>query len=112
MEYTSKEKEVISQIGKFFLERNLKKSDNETKLHQVYLQTREEIQDLCITRIIFTSDQSIDIYLGRPGLLIGKKGEQIDALSEYLNKKYGINKIQIREDNLFMYLIPNDWPGY
>jgi hypothetical protein len=56
MEYTSKEKEVISQIGKFFLERNLKKSDNETKLHQVYLQTREEIQDLCITRIIFTSD--------------------------------------------------------
>ena len=82
MEYTSKEKEVISQIGKFFLERNLKKSDNETKFHQVYLQTREEIQDLCITRIIFTSDQSIDIYLGRPGLLIGKKEEQIDALSE------------------------------
>ena len=112
MEYTSKEKEVISQIGKFFLERNLKKSDNETKIHQVYLQTREEIQDLCITRIIFTSDQSIDIYLGRPGLLIGKKGEQIDALSEYLNKKYGINKIQIREDDLFMHLIPNDWPRF
>jgi len=111
MEYTSKEKEVISQIGKFFLERNLKKSDNETKLHQVYLQTREEIQDLCITRIIFTSDRSIDIYLGRPGLLIGKKGEQINELSEHL-KKYGINKIQIIEDDLFMHLIPNDWPRF
>ncbi len=111
MEYTSKEKEVISQIGKFFLERNLKKSDNETKIHQVYLQTREEIQDLCITRIIFTSDRSIDIYLGRPGLLIGKKGEQINELSEHL-KKYGINKIQIIEDDLFMHLIPNDWPRF
>ena len=111
MEYTSKEKEVISQIGKFFLERNLKKSDNETKFHQVYLQTREEIQDLCITRIIFTSDRSIDIYLGRPGLLIGKKGEQINELSEHL-KKYGINKIQIIEDDLFMHLIPNDWPRF
>ena len=112
MEYTSKEKEVISQIGRFFLERNLKKSDNETKVHQVYLQTRKEIQILGITRIVLTSDNEIEIHLDRPGLLIGKKGEQIDALSEYLNKKYGINKIQIREDNLFMYLIPNDWSGY
>ena len=111
MEYTSKEKEVISQIGRFFLERNLKKSDNETKVHQVYLQTRKEIQILGITRIVLTSDNEIEIHLDRPGLLIGKKGEQINELSEHL-KKYGINKIQIIEDDLFMHLIPNDWSRF
>jgi ribosomal protein S3 len=109
MKYTDKEKDIISQIGKFFLERNLKNSDRE--LHEIYLKTREEILELCITRIVFTSEQSIDICLGRPGLLIGKKGEQINALSEYL-EKYGINKIKIIEDSLFIYLLPDDWSRY
>jgi ribosomal protein S3 len=108
MEYTKQEKEIISKIGRFFLERNLKKSDNETKAHQVYLQTRKEIQILGITRIVLTSDNEIEIHLDRPGLLIGKKGEQINALSKYM-EQYGINKIQILEDNLFEYLIPVDY---
>jgi ribosomal protein S3 len=108
MEYTKQEKEIISKIGRFFLERNLKKSDNETKVHQVYLQTRKEIQILGITRIVLTSDNEIEIHLDRPGLLIGKKGEQINALSKYM-EQYGINKIQILEDNLFEYLIPVDY---
>jgi ribosomal protein S3 len=108
MKYTKQEKEIISKIGRFFLERNLKKSDNETKVHQVYLQTRKEIQILGITRIVLTSDNEIEIHLDRPGLLIGKKGEQINALSKYM-EQYGINKIQILEDNLFEYLIPVDY---
>jgi len=37
------------------------------------------------------------VYLRRPGLLIGKGGRTIDALSEYLGCKIGITVVDLRK---------------
>ena len=108
MKYTENEQRIIKQIGMFFVKRNIDKIN----IGNAYIQAREDIFKLGITRIVFNIDLStVIIHLGRPGLLIGKKGEQINALSEHL-KKYNVEKVEIIEDNLFEHLIPRQWDDF
>ena len=99
MGYSKKEKELFTKIGEFFLEKN--SGD--------FGKAQEAIELLGITRISLSSNE-MTICLRRPGLLIGKKGERIDALSKYL--KPFVRTILIEEDELVDYLTPVDYSDF
>ena len=71
-----------------------------------YDKAREDVSSLGVTKIDF-SGSIISITLTRPGLLIGRRGINIDNLTEYLSKelKHKIS-INIIEDKITGWLIP------
>ena len=85
-------KEVAARIGQFYLDKN--KGD--------YKVTENEITDLCIASIDMANSE-VTIVTGRPGLLIGSRGKNIEALEKYLNMRI---KIVEDVDPLWAYLIP------
>lgn len=80
------------EIGLFYLKKN---NDN-------YTLTEQDINHLRISKIE-VSDECITITTSCPGLLIGRRGMNIDALVTHLGKKV---KILEEEDPLYCYLIP------
>lgn len=70
---------IAARIGLYFLEQN--KED--------YNKTREFIRDLDILDIQ-EDGEKISISTSRPGLLIGRKGKNIDGLTELFGKKIHI----------------------
>lgn len=64
------------EIGNFYLQ----------KFNGDYSKAGEEVRKLQVTDIKVLEDE-VEISLGRPGLLIGKGGENIDKLSAHLKKK-------------------------
>jgi hypothetical protein len=98
MNYSAQEREIFRRIGYFFLERD-----------GTFIEAEKNIKMLEITRVTFSpNEKSVTICLGRPGLIIGKRGECIDKLTLYL-KQSGINEVNIVEDNLFDFLIPHEY---
>jgi len=115
MKYSTFEKDIFRQIGYYYLNKNEKKymESSNSELTQeiedsIYKDTREQLVNLGIQRIEIESDpNAIKIYLSRPGLLIGEKGQNITALQEHLSSYFATNiSIKIVEDNLINYLIP------
>ena len=90
-------KDVAERIGQYYLEKN----------HGDYASTELEITSLHISEIQVDNSLAhsiaISITTARPGLLIGKRGTNIDALEKYLNTKV---KIIEDKDPLHSYLIP------
>ena len=90
-------KELASRIGFFYLEKN----------HHDYIKAEEEIKSMAITALTIKEDGdlSIEITVGRPGILIGPKGTNIEKLAKYLGRR-----VLIKEDtdNLLSYLIPQN----
>ena len=97
-------KELASMIGFFYLEKN----------NHDYIKAEEEIKSLHITALTIKENSgsernycnpSIEITIGRPGLLIGPKGTNIEKLAKHLGRN-----ILIKEDvdNLLSYLIPQN----
>lgn len=86
-------KEIANLIGDFYLNKN--KGD--------YQKAAKEIYELQITDLCRLVDNIVVITTGRPGLLIGKKGDNIFALIDWLKRPI---KIQEAEDSLLDYLIP------
>jgi len=93
MKYTNND--VARMIGEFYLDKN--KGD--------YKKTNEEISELKITRIDYNF-KTLNITTGRPGLIIGRRGENIDKLREYLSNLVGHFELKIIEDKV----IPNLYP--
>ena len=87
---------LAQTIGAFYLEKNA--GD--------YKEATDEIIQLGVTKLDFHGSK-VSISLTRPGLLIGRRGENIDKLKEYLSKqlKQKIN-IAIIEDVITGWLIP------
>lgn len=88
--------DVAAEIGMFYLEKN--KFD--------YEKTRYEINRLYITNICTVTDSKeplVSIETKRPGLLIGKRGQNITALEEYIGMKIYIMEAPARETD---YLVP------
>ena len=89
-------KDVAQNIGQFYLKKN----------NGDYKATAQEILALRISKIEVANSE-ISITTGRPGLLIGKRGTTIDALSQHLKVKI---KIFEDVDHLSFYLIPcEEW---
>jgi ribosomal protein S3 len=67
---------------------------------------KNNIDKLGIKKLVFEED-TIHILLSRPGLLIGRKGEDINNLSEILKKKLNNQnlKLHIEESLIDNYLI-------
>jgi len=86
-------KDIASKIGHYYLQ----------KLNGDYALAEKEITDTRFTKIEVTTDNTLSITAGRPGLLIGKKGTNIDALSKYLRMEI---KIIEEMDDLHVWLIP------
>jgi len=92
-------KDIAMEIGIFFL---IKNNGN-------YKITWEKIKELGITKIEIC-EYVIKIHLHRPGLLIGLKGETIEALAKHLNKNRRDIKI-VEEYNINDYIMPHNPHG-
>lgn len=92
------EKDIARAIGYFYFERENKDEG----------EAIEAIKNLQIHKIEYT-DGVVIITLSRPGLLIGKKGENITSLVEYLKKEFkDMKEIRIKEDNILYHLYAFD----
>ena len=93
-------REAVDSIGEFYLDKH-----QNTGAGSIYAKAREEILTLGITRIQ-ARGTTVIITLHRPGMLIGRRGENIFALEAYLAKKTHFKKINIVEEKVLTYLIP------
>lgn len=91
---TVERKKIIEGIAKFYLNRSQKASNT---WNEAVIKTTVAIRNLGICNLHVRNDEgktTVVITLERPGLLIGKRGENIDELSKYLNAD-----VRIVEDN-------------
>lgn len=89
--------EIAAQIGVFFLRKN----------NNDYEAARKEILELRISEITYENPPGdVAISLSRPGLLIGRRGEQIDSLTKFLGKQIKIVEVN---QSLHDYLLPYDY---
>jgi hypothetical protein len=86
-------KEVASLIGEFYLRKN----DGD------YDETADEIDALRIKEIVLEGNV-VHIHTLRPGLLIGRRGTNIDALVKFLERDVKVHEVQ---DDILNWLIPN-----
>ena len=109
----SAEKETAQAIGQFYVESqdsNLDYSQKVTKAHR-------ELDVLNIKSLTCGVDYKgtwvVTIDLSRPGVLIGVKGSNINALTEYLSARFKTSiKIKIKESHLDTFLYPVDYNEY
>ncbi len=96
----NKLRDLATYIGSFYL--SLQKGLDESD----YQKARDQVSDLGISNLNIQGNK-ISITLMRPGLLIGRKGENIDQLQKYLNAQYKKNmKIKIIEERILEHLFP------
>lgn len=122
-----KEQEIAMEIGNAVLSKfigpvieKLKNEKDEEVIKllrleyaEAYIKTHKEIDSYRITGIEFREeDNSVIIVLARPGVFIGYKGQNIDRITQYLQKQMPGLKIRIKEDKVQDYLYPQDWSGY
>jgi hypothetical protein len=67
--------EVATKLGQFYLNKN----------GGDYAKATDEIYRLHIKSIVIAEDDAVIITAGRLGLLIGKRGTNIDAISKFFN---------------------------
>jgi ribosomal protein S3 len=72
-----------------------------------YQKAAKEVISLNITDIEVQGEE-IHIYLNRPGLIIGRKGENIDALTKFLGKTVKIHETFSWNE----IIVPLDYRGY
>lgn len=95
--FTEKEQKIISGIGQFFLNKN----------DQDFKKTEQQLLAMHITDIYPLTNRVI-IVLRRPGLIIGKRGQTVEELKNFL----GLSEIIIIEDakpHINDFLIPYDY---
>ena len=93
---SEQDKEAASKIGAFYLQKN----------NRDFKATEKEIMDLRISKVRVLDNKVIEITAERVGLLIGRRGVNIDSLIKFL----GVNVHIIEEaDPITYYLIPQDW---
>ncbi len=91
---------IAREIGLFYLEKN----------GGDFKKTEEEIGILQISKIeIGNPDRIVIITTGRPGVLIGKRGQNIEALEKHLSRKIHIIEDM---DSIYDYLVPREEEDY
>jgi len=120
--YSEEEKAVCREIGYFYLNKYQQELEKENLsvgkiINKLYEKTYETISNLGITNVSFlhTKDTvngdlySVTIYLNRPGVFIGEKGLNKEAITEHLKENLKISNLNIHivEDNIVTYLYPS-----
>ncbi len=97
---TKQDKQICSYIGHFYL----------TKHKEDYDAAEKEIQDTGFVRVECCGDMVI-IEARRVGLLIGKRGTNVDALQVYLSKKIFVKECVDSVEDVILCPIYNkrDW---
>ena len=102
MRLTEEEKKIIIQIGQFYLKKNDGDHDKTVK----------ELTSLGIRRISLksqhfckfcTTGEAVEITLFCPGILIGKKGKNIENLEAFLGKHVAI--VEAMRETVSDYLV-------
>jgi len=96
---------TVSKIATAIQEYYLNRNKSTGCMEELYSKAREEISAMQITRIELKSSNII-ITLGRPGLLIGSQGNNIDALIKFLHTKVAYKQLLVEEDKLQGWLLP------
>lgn len=96
---SEQDKEAARKIGEFYLQKN----------NRDFKATEKEIMDLRISKVRALENKTIEITTERPGLLIGRRGTNIDALTKFLDVHV---KIIEERDPITYYLIPQNWDEY
>jgi ribosomal protein S3 len=103
----NKNREVARLISEFYLEKNV-----HSNIKKMYDEARQEILSLCITNVNIKQD-TVTITISRPGLLIGRRGENIDNLQYFLSRELGRKiSINIIEETVIQCLIPYYEDGF
>lgn len=89
---------IAAEIGYYYLDKNY-------DVTELYPKTRAEISTLGITQIEFKKGNII-ITLTRPGLLIGRNGDNINALEKFLRLRIKYKKLLVEEDQIISWLYP------
>ena len=89
---SDKQREIAAMIGEFYRRKN----------NGDFLACQKELESLRITDIELGYDDAIVIHTSRPGVLIGKRGTNIDALIKFL----GVEVRIVESDNWLDYLVP------
>jgi ribosomal protein S3 len=97
---------IIAQlIGEYYLNRNEKLSISK---EDRYKQARADLIDVGITQINI-KNKKIIITAQRVGLLIGRRGDNIEALKNFLLSKTKYIELDIKEDKTIDWLMPYDY---
>jgi hypothetical protein len=113
---TEMEIEAARQIGWFYAG----KQEHGIDINDALARGNREIAQMCVTNVAMipkgtpledkkglTQEHTLIISLGRPGVLIGEKGKNIDALADHMSKHFKEKvAIKISEDRLYDYLYP------
>jgi len=91
---------VIYLFQEFYLNKH-----HSTDMEKMYEEAREEMSILGITAINITRKKLI-IRLQRPGILIGRHGENIDALKKFLQDHEEKRALIIEEEKILNILLP------
>jgi len=94
-------RKVGSLIADFYLERHKDKP-----IEEQYEQARQEIVSLGISGLAWKSNV-ITVTLSRPGLLIGRHGDNIKALEMFLKERLPFKHLNIEEDTVLWSLYPH-----
>lgn len=88
-------RDVAQRIGLFYLQKN----------NGDYVKTEKDLTDLRIAKIE-VNEKGVIVTTARPGLLIGKRGTNIDALAKHLK-----SEVRIIEDmdSIYDSLVPHKY---
>ncbi len=106
MNYSDNEKKAMTAIGLYYLTVDSVEMTGEKNFEYAC----RAIEKLVITRVIIDGF-NLTLYLGRPGLLIGVNGKNIEKLGDFLKKELKKPELHILlvEDNLYNFLMPIDY---
>jgi len=111
------EQEILHYIGNYYLDKHLKDNHDYSpiEIDKAYIECQREIVELgihaiCYTRTSGTPYDILTVFLERPGVLIGEKGNNLYALQFYIESKIETRiKIEIKEYDINQYLIPMNY---
>ena len=91
-QFTPEQIEIANNISSFYLRKN----------NFDYKKTNEEIEKVRIQNVEKT-EKGITIFTERPGLLIGRRGENINQLQEFLNCEIRIEEVSSLYSYMYRY---------
>ena len=97
--------DIASFIGKWYFGKMVSDGTEENRV----VETRKEIELLDVHGIHFDGED-IEIKLGRPGYLIGRRGENIAALEKALRKEFEFKVLRVVEERVVLRLFDFQLP--
>ena len=101
---------VCFLIGEYYLQLAKKDFPKIVAIEELCKIVKKDILQLGISNVEVIGGYKIVITLSRPGILIGRRGENIEALHNFLSAKYflGVELELIEQEDINQLIIPSD----